>query len=85
MDLSSEVLLELLGEEIRIRRKRAKMYRFELAAKAGCSCSHLQSVEKGRTSVGMCILISICRALETDLAEILQACRPKRMKKNGAV
>lgn len=80
---SSETLLELLGEEIRIRRKRAKMYRFQLAEKAGCSCSHLQSIEKGRTSVGMCILLSICNALETDLTDILQACWPRYAKKKG--
>lgn len=65
-------LLQALGENIRLARKRRKLTTIQVAERAGISRSTLYHLEKGdaNTSLGSLLQILVALRLENDLGQV---------------
>ncbi|MDQ7095139.1 cupin domain-containing protein [Desulfosporosinus sp. PR] len=69
---------ELLGERIKTVRKQRSMTLQDLADRSGLSIGFISKVERGLTSPAFSALLGICRALQVDLVELVQASTDRR-------
>jgi XRE family aerobic/anaerobic benzoate catabolism transcriptional regulator len=68
-----DAFLVALGESVRVRRARRGLTRRALAAEAGVSERHLANLESGVGNASILVLRQIARALECQVAELVDA------------
>jgi XRE family aerobic/anaerobic benzoate catabolism transcriptional regulator len=68
-----DAFLVALGESVRMRRARRGLTRRALAAEAGVSERHLANLESGVGNASILVLRQIARALECQVAELVDA------------
>ncbi|HBV88570.1 cupin domain-containing protein [Desulfosporosinus sp.] len=78
---------KLLGERIKIIRKQRAMTLQDLADRSGLSVAFISKVERGLTSPAFSALLEICKAIEVDLVELVQATTDRQpvIKKNERI
>ena len=61
----------ILGENIRVSRKRAHLSQEKLAEKADLNPNYISDVERGKENISVDALVRIARALNVPLAEFI--------------
>src|SRR6476620_3295016 len=77
LDDGKDAFLAALGETVRLRRARRGMTRRALAAGAGVSERHLANLESGVGNASILVLRHIARALECQVADLVDASSPE--------
>ena len=57
----------MIGKDVRMIRKNAKMSQLKLAEEVGCSLSQISNIEAGRSYPSIQILKKIAEATDTEL------------------
>ena len=69
---SPNVLCTELGKRIRVLRRKKGWSQIEMAAYLGINRGHLSDLERGRREVGLLMLQTIARGLDTTMAAMLR-------------
>ena len=69
---SPNVLCAELGKRIRTLRRKKGWSQIEMAAYLGINRGHLSDLERGRREVGLLMLQTIARGLDTTMAAMLK-------------
>jgi transcriptional regulator with XRE-family HTH domain len=69
---STNVLCTELGNRIRRLRRKKGWSQIEMAAYLGINRGHLSDLERGRREIGLLMLQTIARGLDTTMAAILR-------------
>ena len=67
---NNEEFLHIIGERIRILRRKKGMNQFELSFDAKINTSYLSDIERGAVNPSISVLYSIAKALDVKLSEI---------------
>jgi transcriptional regulator with XRE-family HTH domain len=69
---SPNVLCTELGKRIRMLRRKKGWSQIEMAAYLGINRGHLSDLERGRREIGLLMLQTIARGLDTTMAAMLK-------------
>jgi transcriptional regulator with XRE-family HTH domain len=69
---SPNVLCAELGKRIRMLRRKKGWSQIEMAAYLGINRGHLSDLERGRREIGLLMLQTIARGLDTTMAAMLK-------------
>ena len=61
----------LLGKKIKEIRRRKKLSQYNLAERVNVSPPYISRIECGKNRISLELLVKVCEALETSIAEIL--------------
>jgi ribosome-binding protein aMBF1 (putative translation factor) len=67
-----EQLLERIGANVALRRKKLGLTQEQLAAMADLDLRFVQRVERARTNLSVAVLVGLAEALETELEALLR-------------
>lgn len=70
----------ILGDNIRMRRKRAGMSQERLAEKADLHPVYLSTVERGVKTISFDALVRIAKALGVGLGDLFRGCLPTKSR-----
>lgn len=65
-------ILKNFGEQIRIKRKAAKLSQEELAEKIGVHRTYMSFIERGIRNPGLILIFKISRALKIKIPELFE-------------
>ncbi len=69
--MDKKVIIDLLAENIRLRRLKNRLTQDKLAELSGISTKYINSIESGKVNPSIVVVVNICQALNMDLNEII--------------